>query len=425
VWWPKFARLARSLVGRSVGLVLSGGGARGAYEIGVLRYVLGTLAPRLGDFARPRIFSGTSVGAINACALAAHHAAADFGIGELADRWRQLGLENIFLLGWRDLGGLMRWVFGAPREGGPESLLDAGPLAELVRSVIPWRNLHQGVADGAVHGVTVSTTDVETGHTVVFIETELLSETLLTTRDRAVDWASVRLTPQHALASAAIPIIFPTVRVAGRMYSDGSLRQNTPIAPAIRLGAGRVLVIGLRTPHFHAAPKAGRQDAEDQKALSSPLYLFGKLLDALLLDRVENDLANLRQVNLALHELSRISSALSGPVAAALQAAGGGLRSVADLLIRPSQDLGVLAAHILERSSVRGRLSGPAGYLLRRLGEAAGRGDPSDLLSYLLFDSEYASELMQLGERDAKARKDELETFLADPAAAPAREKVS
>lgn len=408
-----------------LGLVLSGGGARGAYEIGVLRYVLGKLSPRLGDTARPRIFSGTSVGAINACALAAHHESPDFGVNELADRWRQLGLEQIFLLGWRDLAGLIRWILGSARNGGPHSLLDAAPLAELVRGVIPWRNLHQGIAEGRVHGVTVSTTDVETGHTVVFIETERVSENLLTSGDRAVDWAAVRLTAQHALASAAIPIIFPTVRVAGRMYSDGSLRQNTPIAPALRLGAGRVLVIGLRTPVTMSAPKAGRQEPEDQRAFSSPLYLFGKLLDALLLDRVENDLANLRQVNLALHELSRVSSALTPPVAAALQAAGGGLRPVADMLIRPSQDLGALAAHILERSSVRARLAGPAGYLLRRLGEAAGRGDPSDLLSYLLFDSEYASELELLGERDAKARKDELEVFLAQPAAAPAREKAS
>jgi NTE family protein len=406
-------------------LVLSGGGARGAYEIGVLRHVLGKLAPRLGDFARPRIFSGTSVGAINACALAAHNETPDFAVGHLAERWRQLGLEQIFLLGWRDVAGLVRWILGSARNGGPHSLLDAGPLAELVRTVIPWRNLHQGVAEGRVHGVTVSATDVETGHTVVFIETELISELLLASRDRAVDWSAVRLTAQHALASAAIPIIFPTVRVAGRMYSDGSLRQNTPIAPALRLGAGRVLVIGLRTPLPMSAPKAGRQEPEDQRALSSPLYLFGKLLDALLLDRVEHDLANLRQVNQALNELSRVSSALTPPVAAALQAAGGGLRPVADLLIRPSQDLGVLAAHILERSSVRARLAGPAGYLLRRLGEAAGRGDPSDLLSYLLFDSEYASELELLGERDAKERKDELEVFLAQPAAAPARERAS
>ena len=117
-----------------------------------------------------------------------------------------------------------------------------------------------------------------------------------------------------------------------------------------------------------------------------------------------------------------MSSALPGPVAAALETAGGGLRPVADVFIRPSQDLGMLAAHVLSRPAVKARLTGPAGYLLRRLGEAAGRGDPSDVLSYLLFDAEYNEELMELGERDAAARKDELEQFLAVPQAATPRE---
>ena len=403
-------------------LVLSGGGARGAYEVGVLRYILGQMTPRLGEQARPSIFSGTSVGAINACAIAAHHDAADFGVKLLADRWMQLGLDAVFKLGWGDLTGLARWMVGSARPGGPRSLLDAGPLADLVRNAIPWRNLHQGVTEGRLLGVTVSATDIETGHTVVFVETQ--AEALLYSRDRAVDWAAVRLTAQHALASAAIPIIFPTVRVAGRMYSDGSLRQNTPIAPALRLGAGRVLVIGLRTRRVRSAPRSGRQDEKEQKTYSSPLFLFGKLLDALLLDRVENDLANLRQVNAALTELHRLSPIAIGrePLAAALEAAGGGLRPVIDVFIRPSQDLGALAAHVLERPAVRARLSGPAGYLLRRLGEATGSGDPSDILSYLLFDAEYAGELMSLGERDAASRKDELEEFLAVPKSAPLHE---
>ena len=397
-------------------LVLSGGGARGAYEVGVLKYILGELSAGLGERARPRIFCGTSVGAINACAIAAHHDAEDFGVELLAERWRALSLDAVFKLGWGDLTGLLRWISGSGREGGPRSLLDAAPLAELVRSAIPWRDLHQGVADRRVLGVTLSATDVETGHTVVFVETA--EQTPQYSRDRAVDWSSVRLTAQHALASAAIPIIFPTVRVAGRMYSDGSLRQNTPIAPALRLGAGRVLVIGLRTRARERTP-TGRQDPDDQRTYSSPLFLFGKLLDALLLDRVENDLANLRQVNAALAELQRLSPIAIGrePLAAAMEAAGGGLRPVSDLFIRPSQDLGALAAHVLERPEVRARLSGPAGYLLRRLGEAAGGGDPSDLLSYLLFDAEYERELMALGERDAAARRDELRDFLAGPSA--------
>src|SRR5205823_1478950 len=131
----------------------------------VLKYILGELK------GQPRIFCGTSVGAINACAVAANHDQPDFGTAHLADRWLSLSLDDIFRLGWGDLTGLLRWMAGAQRPGGPRSLLDAGPLADLVRSVIPWRNLHQGVADGQIHGVTVSATDVETGHTVVFVET--------------------------------------------------------------------------------------------------------------------------------------------------------------------------------------------------------------------------------------------------------------
>jgi NTE family protein len=390
-------------------LVLSGGGARGAYEVGVLRHVLGRLASRLGERSRPSIFCGTSVGAINACAVAARHDEPDFGVPRLAESWIGLSLASIFRLGWGDLTGLARWIIGQVRPGGPQSLLDAAPLADLVRKAIQWKGLHEGIAAGRVLGVSISATDVETGHTVVFVEA---GHPFSTTTHGTLEWVEARLLPQHALASAAIPIIFPTVRVAGRMYSDGSLRQNTPIAPALRLGAGRALVVGLRAPSRAARPV--RQAPNERQALSSPMYLFGKVLDALLLDRVEADLSNLRQVNVALRELQRLAPLAIGnePVAAALQAAGGGLRPVDDLFIRPSLDLGLLAADVLSRPAVRGRLSGPAGYLLRRLGEAAGRGDPSDVLSYLLFDAEYAGELMSLGERDAQARTDELERFL-------------
>jgi len=397
-------------------LVLSGGGARGAYEVGVLRYVLGELAPQLGPAALPRIFCGTSVGAINACAVAAASESIDFGVELLRERWLSLRLDDIFKLGWGDLAGLARWMFGSARPDGPRSLLDATPLAELVRQVIPWRSLHGAVGEGRVLGVTVSATDVESGHTVVFVEAQ--SQVALRSSDRALDWVPARLTPMHALASAAIPIVFPTVRVAGRLYSDGSVRQNTPLAPALRLGAGRVLVVGLRAKAPEALPNLERQDEDVQQSYSSPIFLFGKLLDALLLDRVENDLANLRQVNAALQALQRLSPLAIGhePVALAMEAAGGSLRPVRDLFIRPTVDLGKLASDVLQRPAVRGRLSGPAGYLLRRLGENATAGDPSDLLSYLLFDDEYAHDLIALGEHDARALSGDLERFLLNQA---------
>ncbi|GAC1345886.1 MAG: patatin-like phospholipase family protein [Myxococcales bacterium] len=401
-------------------LVLSGGGARGAYEAGIARYVLGELLPRLPPAARPRIFCGTSVGAINACALAAHANAPGNGARLLRQEWQGLRLSDVFRLGWGDMASLARWMFGAPSKDGMRSLLDAAPLAELVRRTIRWRALHQNVADGSVAGVCISATDVESGHSTLFVEAGQAESP--PSPDGFVDWIPSRLTPQHALASAAIPILFPTVRVAGRVYSDGGLRQNTPLAPALRLGADRMLVVGLRAAP--GRPSRTRQERDDQHKLSSPLFLFGKLLDALLLDRVENDLANLRRVNLALRALKPALAAapMPIPVAQALEAAGGaGLREVASVLLRPSQDLGKLASDVLQAPDVRERLSGPAGYLLRKLSEnAEATGEPSDVLSYLFFDGEYADELIALGERDARAREEELATFLG--AAADAAE---
>ena len=392
-------------------LVLSGGGARGAYEAGVLRYALGKLAPRRGPSAIPQIFCGTSVGAINACALAARAELPDLGVRLLAERWESLQLEEVFKLGWGDLTAIARWLVGKPVVDGVTSLLDAGPLAVLVREFVPWRALHQNVADGRVRAVTLSATDVETGHTIIFVESA--TDHALYSTDASVEYVSTRLKPQHALASAAIPIIFPTVRVGGRLFVDGSVRQNTPISPAIRMGCERVLVIGLRAdPRTLLARASRRQAASEQESLSAPLYLFGKLLDALLLDRVENDLANLRRVNAALRALSP-GILEEQPVALALVAAGGSLRPVSDLFIRPSQDLGKVAADVLARPAVRARLSGPAGYLMRRIGEnAVQTQDPSDLLSYLLFDGEYARELSALGERDAHEVREELDAFL-------------
>src|SRR5437879_12987634 len=126
-------------------LVLSGGGARGAYEAGVLRYALGKLAPRRGPSAIPQIFCGTSVGAINACALAARAELPDLGVRALADRWESLRLEDVFKLGWADPAGMGPWLIGRPLSGGATSLPARAPLAELVPDFIPWRGLPRHV----------------------------------------------------------------------------------------------------------------------------------------------------------------------------------------------------------------------------------------------------------------------------------------
>lgn len=423
-------------------LVLAGGGARGAYEVGVLRYILGELVPRLGESALPRLFCGTSVGAINACALAAHAQDLPAGTRVLEERWSNLELRHVFRLRWGDLAGLARWLIGWGKPAGPRSMLDPGPLADLVRGDVPWRLLHENVATQRVQAVTVSATDIETGNTVVFLEGRASGQGQHGTpasHDPTVEWTRARLTPQHALASAAIPFLFPPVRVAGRVFTDGSVRQNTPLSPALRLGAGRVLVIGLRAGRQPHPVPARRQAHAEQRALSSPLFLFGKLLDALLLDRVETDLAALRRINLALSGLPGVVSmgrsmraegpvppptvephalahaAFEGsPVGLALEAAGATLRPVRDLYLRPSQDLGALATEMMSRPSVRARAEGPAGWLMRKMGEAAAQGGgASDTLSYLLFDRDYARELISMGEADARALGPEIEHFLS------------
>src|SRR5256712_9614858 len=284
---------------------------------------------------------------------------------------------------------MARWPRGQPVVDGVTPRLDARRLAVLVREFVPWRALHQNVADCRVRAVTLSATDVETGHTVIFVESA--ADNALYSTDASVEYVCARLMPQHALASAAIPIIFPTVRVGGRLFVDGSVRQNTPISPAIRMGCERVLVIGLRAdPRTLLARASRRQAASEQESLSAPLYLFGKLLDALLLDRVENDLANLRRVNAALEALSP-GILEEQPVALALVAAGGSLRPVSDLFIRPSQDLGKLAADVLSRPAVRARPSGPAGHVMRRIRQNPPPAqDPPDLRSHPPFHREDA-----------------------------------
>jgi len=219
--------------------------------------------------------------------------------------------------------------------------------------------------------------------------------------------------PTHALASAAIPLLFPAVRVASTYYVDGGLRLNTPLAPALRLGADRVLVVALR-PDPHQANEAAlaEQRVEDY---GSPLFLFGKLLNALLLDHVDTDLARMHVMN----EMIADGTAAYGPDflerlnARATADGRHPFRAIHDLVLRPSADLGILAGRILQGMGGE-RARSPLIRLAAR-GLVDGRRTPeSDLLSYLLFDGEFLAPLAELGLRDARAREEELVEFFTD-----------
>lgn len=403
-------------------VVFSGGGARGAYEAGVLWYLLDELPKRLGATPRFDIVCGTSVGAIHACFVAA---TAHEGPGRgrrLTETWKGFRLDEVLPFSATDLLFLPRRLLGLRKVASelrsgraPErlyGLLNTQALEKIVQSAIPWRSIHRNVVEGRLDAVCVAATQIATGRVVVFIENRE-RRVLRWTRDRSIVARPARLLPVHALASAAIPVLFPAVRLGSTYYADGGLRLNTPLAPAVRLGADRVLVVGLRHPTSDAEDAAHAEQRVE--AYGNPAFLFGKVLNALLLDHVDADLARMRLMN----EILRDGEKAFGPEfidrinAVAERERGHVFKEIDALVIQPSADLGVLAGQVLGTKREQGSLSPLLRFFLRTLG-SAGTSFEGDLLSYLLFDADYASPVVQLGFADARAREAELVRFFSD-----------
>ncbi len=392
-----------------IGIVLSGGGSRGAYEAGIIHYIRTDLARRLGRHVPIDIVTGTSVGAINAAFMAATMHDPDVQAEQINAAWRILRIEELISLKAMDmLRGARLLLGGDPTAPVPGSfryggLLDTSGLERFVIRTIPWRGIDRSLRSRNLHAISVSATHVGTGHTVVFLSSaEPVPREW--SRDPFVRHRAARIGPRHVLASAAIPMLFPAVKIGDEYFTDGGLRQNTPMSPAIRLGADRLLLISLR--HVSSEPKEIQK--ERTEAYPKPLFLAGKALNALLLDHTEYDLQRMQRINLILeagmssfgpqfeqmmnHELVRLR--------------GAPLRRIQAVHIRPSEDIGRLAAEFVAAGRVRvdGKI---AKKLVHRLASGEARHE-SDLLSYLLFDGDFAADLIDLGRRDAAKKEDEL-----------------
>ncbi|HEY6461850.1 MAG TPA: patatin-like phospholipase family protein [Polyangiaceae bacterium] len=392
---------------RRVAVILSGGGARGAYEVGVLWYVFDDLTRILGAPPKIDILCGTSVGAINACFLAAHLGDPVLGMRRLVELWTELELSRVLGFGVRQVVSLPRVLLGG---GEGYGLFDVRPMAELVQREISWRAVSRCLRKHMLRALTVSCTEVSTGRTVVFMQTSP-DLTIPGAAPPRTLFRADRIGPPHALASAAIPLLFPPVRIEGELYLDGGLRQNTPIAPALRLGATHIFAIGSsREIEGRVVREAGHHEPARAPGAA---FLLGKVLNAFLLDHVDVDIELLTRINSVIVDGTRaygpsFVDALSGE---ARKRGAQEYRYVNCMRVRPSEDIGRLANDHLKR----GRLRGDP-ILAKRLFSVLDLGvhSEADLASYLLFDGPFCRRLIEMGRSDAQARRDELVHFFRD-----------
>jgi NTE family protein len=369
-----------------VGLVLSGGGARGAYEIGVLS-VLAPLLESRGE--RPDVIVGTSAGAINAALLAADaHLPFSAAVERAATTWRTTRYEDVLgpLLSLRELQCLVLYgleLFGV-RGASVPSLLDASPQAATLRDRVAFDRVARNVTSGALGSVAVVATAYRTGRSVVFHHggTPPARDAV-----RDIEYVPTRLTEVHVQASAAIPVLFPAVEVkrpsrAAGWYGDGGTRLNTPLKPALWLGADRLVVIGL-----NSISSTGRDTG-----VARPDVFAGaaQMLQAGLADQLANDVATLVTVNRLVAEGSREP---------------GAYRRVPYIFVAPqgADSVGRLAGDVYRQhfAGLRGLRRGRDLFLLGRLLDAARNPQRGEVLSYLLFVREFFDAMMERGRADA------------------------
>ncbi|MGY0592989.1 MAG: patatin-like phospholipase family protein [Paraglaciecola chathamensis] len=366
-------------------LLLSGGGARAAYQLGVLKSI-STYLPRNQGIPFP-IVCGSSAGAINATGLACYASCYHLGIRKLEHVWKNFTTRQVYGSGIRDVyshltQSYFRSFQSTLNQKQASSLLNNAPLRKLIRNRLDFKRIDNNVARGYLRAISISASSYSTHDSISYFQGHHDIAPWHRQQRRGIKTA---LHSEHLMASSAIPLVFPPVKLDGEFLGDGSVHQLSPLSPAIHLGAQKIMVIGVEQPE--KAPRF-TQVAH----YPSSLEIAGHLLDTIFADTLRSDLERMQRINQTLEQLTP-QQRLQSP-----------LKTIECLVINPSISFNDMAARHFHQM--------PSGIksLLRLMG-LHNKAD-SSLLSYLIFEQEYCKELIALGMKDGLARAEEIRTFL-------------
>jgi NTE family protein len=378
--------------------VLTGGGARAAYQVGALRALHEILGAPPHAPTPFQVVVGVSAGAVNAVGYAGRADQAGVAVERLEAIWRSLTPDRVYRTDLPSLASIgARWFGsltggGLVQRGAVNHLLDTQPLRELLREVVEFDRIPQHFRSGVLHGVGLTATNYATGTAVTFYDGA--SEIRPWTRSTREGRRSA-LTLEHVMASSAIPVFFPPVPLEEVFWGDGSIRLTAPLSPAIHLGADRLVVISVQ--HRRSPEHTAELNREATQPVLSLASISGVLLDSVFLDSVEADLERLQRINRTVSLIPQER----------LHSEGDALRPIPTLVLRPSRDLASLP-------SARSAGFPPViRYLLAGIGARGTAG--TELSSYLAFEERYVRELIELGAADTLERRAEIERFFAAP----------
>lgn len=372
-------------------LVLTGGGARAAYQVGVLS-AIAKFMPRNHGIPFP-IICGTSAGGINATALACYASCYHLGVKKLEWVWKNLNTCKIF---YSDAGrtfghlsaGMLASFQADYANKQARSLLNNAPLRELLNSVLDFKRIDDNLRRGYLTALSITASSYSSGDSISFYQTDKAIEPWARAKRRGL---KSQINSEHLMASAAIPLVFPSIKLNGEHFGDGSIHQLSPLSPAIHLGAKRLLIVGVEQP------KEPLHAMENNPHPPTAATIAGHMLDTIFSDTLQSDLERMERINETI--------ALIPEENRSEQNSGLGLQHIDSLLINPSHDFNAIAAEYYHELPMTVKL------LLRSIGIS--NGSESSLTSYLLFEKRYCKRLIELGFDDAMAQEQEIRAFLS------------